>query len=292
MNWFADYYQFALHSKSWLSDLNPDTSIFVLLFSLLLGFSLLIMREIKTTAFLASGAIACLTATFINPIFSISFLNTGSRLDTLSLDTLIVAVSMLFGPLLLGACLFKRFRSLDRMMIGLLLSTTGWLIFGYHLALINGGMKYDLHVREESLVSVLKLSDASFKETCKVMNLDCREGKRVERLQHVESEIERQANDYLKFYRESGKTPLLFSDSNALITQNTPYAYAYIETPSKFRWVIDTDTPEKIFVSYKAMFSLFTAAAIYFWTCFIFVALFLHNLMRFFRYEKTKPPSL
>lgn len=288
MNWFAHYYQTALNSDSWLSNLGHDVPIFVLLFSLIIGFSLIVLRELKTTTFVISAISAYFVAKFLNPIFSLDFLHTGSRLDSLSLETFVVGCGMLLGPILLAGCVFKRFRSLDRMMIGLLISTVSWLIFGYHLALINGGMKFELKTREENLISVLMLSNASFKETCKFMSLDCREGKKTDHLQYVSHEIERQANDHLAFYRASGKSPLLFSDSNALITSNTPYAFAYIENSTNFRWVIDTKTPEKIFASHKALFSLFTAMAVYFWTAFIYTALFLHNLMRFFRYEKNQ----
>lgn len=286
MNWFSTYYQTALNSNSWLTDLSPSTPIFFLLFSIFLGASLFPLKQVKVTAFIIAALSAYACKEFLNPIFSIEFLHTGSRLDSLSLDTFVVMVGMILGPILLGACVIKKFRSLDRMMTGLLIAVTAWLIFGYHMLLINGGMKYDLKLRETDLVSVLKLSDQGFKETCSAMRLDCREGAKTEKLHYLSSEVERQANDYLSFYREQGKIPLLFSDSNALITQNTPYAYAYIETSTKFRWVIDTNTPQKIFTSYKALFALVVSAIVYFWSLFIFTAMFLHHLMGFLRQEK------
>lgn len=288
MNWFSQYYQNSIASEGWLTHISADTPIFILLFSIILGLSLFFKKEIKPSIFILSGVISYASMKWINPIFSFEFFKTGSRLDSLSLDTLIISFGMIIGPILLFINLKKKFRSIDRMMIGLLITVCSWLIFGYHLTIINGSMKYELKQRESDLTAVIKLSDSSFKETCQTMSLDCRQGKKTQHLSHSNPEVERQANDYLNFYREKGKIPLFFSDSNALITQQSPYAYAYVETATKYRWVIDTKNPKETFESNKAIFTIFTMSAVYFWTTFIYIAMFLHHLMRYFREEKMK----
>ena len=286
MHWFSQYYQNSIASEGWLTHLSPDTAIFVLLFSIIMGSSLFFKKEIKPSLFILSWIISYAAMKWINPIFSLEFINTGSRLDSLSLETLIVSFGMLIGPILLFINVKRRFRSLDRMMIGLLITVCSWLIFGYHIAIINGSMKYELKQRESDLTAVIKLSDSSFKETCRTMSLDCRQGKKIQNLSHLVPEIEKQANDYLNFYRNEGKSPLFFSDSNALITQQSPYAYAYIETATKYRWVIDTKKPKETFKSHKVIFSIFTMTAVFFWTAFIYTAMFLHHLMRYLREAK------
>jgi hypothetical protein len=287
MNWFTEYFQNQLTSEGWLTHLSLSLPIQILFFSILVGFSLFIKKTVKTKVFLFSLA-ATVALIYFDPQPTLEFLKTGSRLDGITMDTFLVAIAMILGPLLLLLCIRKSTRTVDRFMIGLLLTASSYLMFGYHMVLINGMLRYDLQRQEIHLIDIAKLNNQAFLESCNAMHLDCRTGAQTETLEYsINSELKRQANDFLHFYRKEGKEPLLFSDSNALISKKYPYAYAYIETGSQFRWIIDTTIPAQISLAYQSIYALICHSIVIFWTFFMFLALYLHNVMFALRREKT-----
>lgn len=292
MNWFTEYFQHQLDGGGWISELSLSLPIQLLLFSLIIGVSLFKYKTLKTSVFCFS-ALATGMLIYFDPQPTLEFLATGTRLDGITLDTALVMFAMIVGPVLLILSFRKKFRTIDRMMIGILLTSASFLMFGYHMLLINGMLRYDLHQQENHLMSVIKLDNRSFETTCRALHLDCRSGAQTENLEYsINSELKRQVNDFLKFYRENRQEPLIFSDSNALISKKYPYAYAYVETGSQYRWVIDTDLPRKTSLAYQAAFSLISHAIIIFWTVSMMLALFMHNVMFQLRKEQARERAL
>lgn len=279
MNWFTEYFRQQLESGGWLTELSLSLPIQILFFSILIGFSLFFVKDVRTKVF-CWCAVATAALIYFDPQPTLEFLKTGTRLDGITMDTALVAIAMLIGPALLFMCFWRSKRTVDRMMIGILLTAVSYLMFSYHVLLINGMLRYELHQQESHLVDITKLDNQSFLKVCAAMTLDCRSGPQTENLEYsVNSELKRQVNDFLHFYREQNREPLLFSDSNALISKKYPYAYAYVETGSQFRWVIDTDKPKRISMSYQAAFALVCHVIVFFWTFFMLMALFFHNVM-------------
>jgi hypothetical protein len=286
MNWFTQFFQAQLAQSGWLSQLSLSLPIQFLFFSILLGLSLLKKRELKTSVFTIS-VVATAALIFFDPQPTLEFLKTGSRLDGITLDTFLVAFAMILGPILIVICLRKKTRTIDRLMIAILLTASSYLMFGYHILLINGLLRFNLQQQEIHLVDVAKLNNAAFIDSCRALNLDCRTGPQTDNLEYsINDELKRQANDFLQFYRKQGKEPLLFSDSNALISKKYPYAYAYIETGKQFRWVIDTTAPKAISLAYQTAYALVCHVIIIFWTLAMLLALYLHHVMFFLRREK------
>ncbi|MBI6727213.1 hypothetical protein YA0089_26725 [Pseudomonas viridiflava] len=286
MNWFTEYFRQQLENSGWLTELSLSLPIQILFFSTLIGCSLFFVKTVRTNVFCWS-AVAIAALIYFDPQPTLEFLKTGTRLDGITMDTALVAIAMLIGPALLLMCFWRSKRTVDRMMIGILLTAVSYLMFSYHILLINGMLRYELHQQESHLVDIIKLDNQSFSKTCIAMGLDCRTGPQTETLEYsVNSELKRQANDFLHFYRDQNREPLLFSDSNALISKKYPYAYAYVETGSQFRWVIDTDKPKKISLSYQTAFALVCHVIVIFWTFFMFTALFFHNVMFVLRKQR------
>ncbi|MFK4132344.1 hypothetical protein ACI2KR_08625 [Pseudomonas luteola] len=286
MNWFTSYYNSQMNTLGWLSDLNVSMPIQVLLFSVIVTGGLLYLRSLTSPLFYLSSGLTAIVM-FLDPKPTLEFLHTGTRIDSLSFDTCIVVLGMVLGTTTLVLCIWRKFRTVDRLMFAVSLTVASYLICGYHILLINGMLRYELKQQESHLIDVARINDQAFGPTCKALKLDCRTGKRPERLEYaLNADLEKQANDHLAYYRKNYRPPMLFSDSNALISTDYPYAYAYIERNTDYRWVIDTTTPARIAKSYQYAFTLICHVIVFFWLAATLIGLYLHNVIFFLKSEK------
>ena len=279
MNWFTSHFLTTIldPNGAWYT-LGYDTEflLYILVFTILA----LLVRPTLTFKCWLGVAFAAVIVSFLDlvPQMPLYSLVDSPRLKTLSGDAILYMVFMLLGLVSFMVFVDKRRKPIAGLASSLSLMVIMGLGYGYHVVMINGGLKVQLMMLEDRVSYANTVGWEERERFCERMELICGETAKNEQPNTGFVEVDRQLADYVGFYRS--KLPEFgFTHSQALITTDQPFAVAYNEDRTGARWALDLKGARLSFDVFRIQFFIFMNLATLFWTLLPGIVVGAHHLM-------------
>lgn len=243
---------------------------------------LLFFRHLTTRVFIASLAVAIVFEVVdLDPrAFTQGYPFLPDVLRNLTHEAVLVMLTWIVAMGLLTQSLFRRQRSVDRVIMGVACFAVSSLLYGYHLIVINGDLLTTLKTEEVFLERSIKWESEAFNSLCETPGYDCIDGVHGGEFEYPSSaEIAKQVEDYLGFYRSRGHEAFAFTLSRGLSVADHPFAAAVWDDSEGFRAIISRERPLNWMNSTKNVFGIFSWAAQIFWISFALLTIALHQWM-------------
>lgn len=228
---------------------------------------LLFYRRIPYLYFIVSSIIAIILFAEILPRQStlelVTFL--PYRIRMLALDSWIVILGWILGTILFGLCFIKSYRTASRIAVGTAIMVICTLMYAYHILIIQGSMKVNMHVEEQKILRTIDAPEEFWIKNCILQHYECGIIKIGENPEYHDEIINKEINDFFQFYRETADRPIRFSMSKGMVVSQRPFIAAFSEHDNGYRWVIERESATIYLSDATMMFMVIINFSIVFW---------------------------
>lgn len=253
----------------------------ILVVTQLAGIFLLFKKRVSVKWFFVLGITGIITYDFLLPKSSVflGFDFLPYRVQTFSLDTWAILLGWLIGLVLLIYSVKNSTRTLQRVIVSIVLIMTCSLMYGYHLLLIQGGMKSSMILEEQRLLRTIELPLLQWEIACETNGYECQSGGIDGIIDYHEPNINKQINDFVGFYRQESPGNIYFSMSKGLVVARAPFVAAFTEDQAGYRLMVDRNSAGIYFNIAEHGFRIFSNLAMFFWFFGGLLVIILHEIM-------------